>query len=421
MKTIGFFKDRFSSILKTEHLFLLSMLVVNGGNYLYNLLLGRILGPKAFADAALLITFLLLLSFVGMTFQIVTTKYCVLFNSLKKEHFIRFISKSALIFGSIIGALFFIFSKSLQTILNTQSNMMFKIIGVGIPLYFLMSVNRGIYQGEKNIFKMSVTYQTEMISRLLFTLLVVLFVPNLPTPIAVASGITLSFIFGLFPFKKTILKLPTPSKRTVLSTKNIVAFFALTAFYELTQIIINNSDVILVKHYFSNESAGLYASLALIGRVVYFVTWIFVMMLLPKAIELHKEGKNTTPLLLKNVLQLCVFSIVMVLITYFFPQTVVQIMFGKQFLVIAPLLWKYALATALFALSNVFAYYYLSIGNYIPVILAAILGCVQLLLIVLFHQSLSQVVEMQQIAMAFLLFLQLVFFFSQYKKSIRLS
>jgi hypothetical protein len=39
----------------------------------------------------------------------------------------------------------------------------------------------------------------------------------------------------------------------------------LTAFYELTQIIIN-SDIILVKHYFNNEQAGLYASLALIGE-----------------------------------------------------------------------------------------------------------------------------------------------------------
>ena len=54
----------------------------------------------------------------------------------------------------------------------------------------------------------------------------------------------------------------------------------LTACYELTQIIINNSDILLVKHYFDMLDAGLYASLALIGRVVYFVAWMFVMLLL---------------------------------------------------------------------------------------------------------------------------------------------
>ena len=52
-----------------------SMLIVNAGNYAFNLILGRFLGPVAYSDAAILITFLLIISFIGMTFQIVTTKY----------------------------------------------------------------------------------------------------------------------------------------------------------------------------------------------------------------------------------------------------------------------------------------------------------------------------------------------------------
>ena len=63
------------SKLKPEQIFMLSVLLVNGGNYLYNLLLGRILGPEAFSDAAIMITFLLALSFVAMTFQLVTAKF----------------------------------------------------------------------------------------------------------------------------------------------------------------------------------------------------------------------------------------------------------------------------------------------------------------------------------------------------------
>ena len=66
--------------LGPEQLFMVTILLVNGGNYLYNLILGRMLGPEAFSDAAILITLLLILSFVGMTFQIVTAKYAVLFE-----------------------------------------------------------------------------------------------------------------------------------------------------------------------------------------------------------------------------------------------------------------------------------------------------------------------------------------------------
>lgn len=74
-----FIKKQFTA----EQFFMFSMVFVNAGNYLYNLLLGRILGPQKFADAAILITFLLILSFVGMAFQIVTTKYIVIYDQNK--------------------------------------------------------------------------------------------------------------------------------------------------------------------------------------------------------------------------------------------------------------------------------------------------------------------------------------------------
>jgi O-antigen/teichoic acid export membrane protein len=67
--------------ISQEQLFMFSVLVVNGGNYLYNLILGRLLGPEEFADAAVLITFLLVLSFVAMSFQLMTAKFSVVFEN----------------------------------------------------------------------------------------------------------------------------------------------------------------------------------------------------------------------------------------------------------------------------------------------------------------------------------------------------
>ena len=169
----------------------------------------------------------------------------------------------------------------------------------------------------------------------------------------------------------------------------------------------------MVKYFFNNFDAGLYASLALIGRVVYFVTWMFVMILLPKVILLHKEGKNTTPILIKNLIFIGFFSFSIVIFTYLFPNFVVQIMFGNEFLNIAPLLWKYALATAFFALANVFAYYFLSLDKYIPVIIAFLFGIVQVLCIIFFHKSLEQVVLVQIFCMLVLLIIQIIYYIYQ--------
>ena len=76
----------------------------------------------------------------------------------------------------------------------------------------------------------------------------------------------------------------------------------------------------------------------------------------------------------------------------------------------APLLWQYAIATSMFALSNIFAYYYLSLDKYVPVIISGVFGMLQVALVVFYHDSLDQVVHMQIVAMAMLLIIQLAFF-----------
>ncbi|MHA7944837.1 oligosaccharide flippase family protein [Formosa sp. 3Alg 14/1] len=410
MQVISILKNK---KIEPKQVFMLSVLAVNGGNYFYNLILGRLLGPAQFADAAVLITLLLVLSFVAMTFQLVTAKFSVELETAVFSNFIASIYKNAVWVGIALGALTVVFSKQLQQVFHTTSSSMFVVFGLGVPLYFIMSVNRGVFQGKQNFKALSITYQGEMLSRLLITLgLIFLF--NLQSSVTIAIGIFVSFIIGLFPLKTEHISF---TKTFVNSThsKQIKHFFILTAFYELTQIIINNSDILLVKHYFESYEAGLYASLALIGRIVYFVAWMFVMLLLPTVVQLKKEGKETAPILFKYVSYIAVIAFSIVSVTALFPETAITLLFGKSYISVAPLLWKYALATGLFAVSNIFAYYYLSLAQYIPVIISGLFGLLQMCLVVWFHESLEQVVHMQIVAMALLLSIQLGWFVLDYK------
>ena len=47
------------------------------------------------------------------------------------------------------------------------------------------------------------------------------------------------------------------------------------------QVIINNVDILLVKHFFPSVMAGLYAAIALVGRVVYMLSWSVVSAMFP--------------------------------------------------------------------------------------------------------------------------------------------
>lgn len=395
--------------LTPEQLFMLSVLAVNGGNYLYNLILGRVLGPTQFADAAVLITFLLVLSFVAMTFQLVTAKFSVVFSNSILKQFIAKVYKNATIVGLLFGVAIVVFSSQLQTVFNTTSSKMFVIFGCGVPFYFIMSVNRGAYQGKKAFKALSITYQAEMLSRLLITLGII-FLFNIKSSWVIATGIVLSFAFGLLPLNTKLLTFKTQLPLDKTYSKQIKRFFLLTAFYELTQIIINNSDILLVKHYFEPYEAGLYASLALIGRIVYFIAWMFVMLLLPAVVELHKHGKETASVLFKYVGYIASISLLIVVACMCCPQLIITILFGDAYISMAPLLWKYAIATSMFAVSNIFAYYYLSLDKYIPVIISGVFGLLQVALVVFYHSSLDEVVHMQIIAMAILLVIQVMFF-----------
>jgi len=131
---------------------------------------------------------------------------------------------------------------------------------------------------------------------------------------------------------------------------------------------------------------------------------------LPTVVQLKKEGKATAPILFKYVGYISVIASAIVFVCALCPETGIIILFGESYLPMAPLLWKYALATGLFAISNIFAYYYLSLDRYVPVIFSGLFGLLQMLLVIFFHDSLEQVVHMQIAAMFLLLVFQITYF-----------
>lgn len=415
MKTIS---QTLKKRLRPEQIFMLSGLLVNGGNYLYNLVLGRFLGPAQFADAALLITLLLVLSFVAMTFQLGMTRFVAQQEGQKQHAYIKWIWKKAMNFGLLLGVLLVVFSNTFQQVFKTESSIIFIIFGVSIPIYFMMSTRRGIQQGNQDFVGLSGSYQLEMLARLLCTFLFVMIWQEQPL-LGVVLGIGISFLAGLFA-KKDRIKIIKP--QLALSTQEkakVRIFLLLTALYEGAQIVCNNSDILLVKHFFPSQEAGLYASLALIGRVVYFITWMFVMLLLPKVVELKKRGVSTVGVLHNYLSITGGLAIFLVVLCFLAPEFIVSSFFGSEYISIAPLLGWYALATALFSVSNVFAYYFMSLDRYVPIVISVLFGLIQIFSIFIFHATLFEVIMVQVWVMGTLLLLQYLHYRWQNSKFVK--
>ena len=385
-----------------EQWFMISAMIVNLGNYLYNLIVGRMLGPSGFADASLLVTMLLVLSFLAMTFQLTAAKFSAEMDGEESQLLVSLMSRYGLVVGAVISLCMVLFSNQLQLFFQSQSAWMYIIFALCVPLYFLMSVGRGHVQGIRNFRQLSISYQVEMLIRLCGTV-ALLRLLDVDPAISISLGILASVALGYLPIRNKRVK-PISSAGRI--TKTLLVFATYTLVYELSQVLINNTDILLVKHYFAAEEAGLYAALAMIGRVVFFIAWMFAMILLPHVVAAEKAGKDSRTLLWKYMGYTAVLGAIITGVSYMLPELIVHILFGTAYVEIASLLWLYALATSLFAVANMFAYYFLSRSVYGPIYLTFIVGLLQIFGLVAFHDTLLQVVLLQLVLMGILLIAQ---------------
>jgi O-antigen/teichoic acid export membrane protein len=177
------------------------------------------------------------------------------------------------------------------------------------------------------------------------------------------------------------------------------------------QVIINNIDILLVKHYFASDPAGIYAAISQIGRLLYFASWFGVVnAMFPVTAAAGVGEKNGgvdqktkahgigLPLML--VLGL---SLLFIAIAAIFPHMIMGVIFGSRFIDIGWLLALYAAATGLYSLSVVFIAYEMSrrIANtgWLQLMFsgALVLG------IALFHGSLREVIMVRIALMALML------------------
>lgn len=390
-----------AGLLRGGALLFVSATLVNVGNYLFNLILGRWLGPAAFADLSLIVTLFLVTSFLTAGVQTPAGRFSAIFAAERNLASIaglrRLSSRVALLIGLSLAAVFVLGAPLWASFFSASSPMPFILFGLFVPFFVLQGVDRGLLQGRTRFGFLAGTYQVEMWSRLLLSLIFVALGWGVNGAV---GGIAFSFVAAWLIARRVAADLPAAQPLAPLLRKEVLLFTGPVLVAQLGQILINNSDVLIVRRFFPAEEAGLYASLALTGRIVFFATWSVVTAMFPIVAQRYSRGQPHRHLLFVSLGVVLAGSLIIVAITYLFPEAIVQVLFGPAYLAIAPLLWVYALATMFYALANVVINYRLSIGSTGGTYLAIAAGVAQVALLWTFHASLSQVVLIQLALMA---------------------
>ena len=179
----------------------------------------------------------------------------------------------------------------------------------------------------------------------------------------------------------------------VAEARQAIVFF-------VVQVIISNIDILMVKHFFTADLAGLYAAIALVGRLLYFATWSVSSAMFPLSAGERDEGDSRRVLVI-SIGFVAVLATVFVSFLASFPHFVIRTLFGAGFHVpntnVEGLLTMNALAMAVYALAVVLITYEMSrrVANtawfQLLVSGAVVLG------IYAYHSSLMQVIVVQQV------------------------
>lgn len=201
------------------------------------------------------------------------------------------------------------------------------------------------------------------------------------------ASILLGFIPLRFLFKKT------DKTKVVISKREIFAYAIPTTIAVLGLTSFISMDVILVRHFFNSEQAGLYAGLSLVGRVIFYFTGPIPMVMFPLIIKRHALGKNFNNLFYLAILLVLLPSFSIMVFYFFFPGFVVNLFLGgKNYLQIVPYIGLIGFFITIFNILNVCVNFFLSLKKTNIAWVVAVGAIMQIILISLFHQSFYQII-----------------------------
>lgn len=422
MQYIQKIKD--SSFLKHNAIFFFGSIAVGALNYAYYPIVGRLMDPSTFGElqvvVSLFLQFTIFLNVLGM----ITVNIVANYKDTDKAHRMIFeIEKLAVHMAVGLLIVSILTGEFLRQQLKFDSMLPFVALSlallVSIPLTFrsayararqrfgIASMSQLIGAGVKIIFSallvilgLGVTGAVGGI--ILAQLAAFLYAARYATRVGFTRPVDTNY--GTLPDIKTVLP---EIKYTA------VVFIGL-----LTITLMMSMDVILVKYFFDAHTAGLYAGIATVARIIFFVAAPIAQVLMP-LVKTTQTDKQNNLLLLKSVGLTTGVAGMALLVCMVAPELIVRLLMGVEYVEYASILPTLALVVFIISIVNLVVMYYLSLRRTM-VMYIGIIGIVVLLgLVMMWHDTLHAVVNSMLLGSLFTMFTTGIYVLVNLRRGVR--
>lgn len=214
-----------------------------------------------------------------------------------------------------------------------------------------------------------------------------------PELIYAAATISLlaSFIFETLYISRRSSKTQTVAV-TRAESKLSLRFYVTSLLSSLSAISYITLDVLLAKTFLSPESAGVYGYLSLAGKMVFFIGSMFSQFVIPYVSRDIGAGRNPRTSFLRLVALVGSANLLAVSVFGFLGSYTAPILWGSNASLIIPYLPLYTVAMALFSMTSLIITYEQLRKRYLFPIAGFILSLLQVLGMLLVHNSIESLV-----------------------------
>jgi O-antigen/teichoic acid export membrane protein len=384
-----------------------SMVLLSGSglttaiNLVYNIAVARFLGPRGFAHATVVYTLLTLLSAVTLSAQIVASKVVAQQSSAEGRTAVyRLFHRASWACGIPVALLLVGFQHTIADYLNLDDPALVAIIAIGAALYIPLGSRRGFIQGTCGFRSLATNLVSEQAARLVGSLAMILLGYGVRGVIVANSAAIAIAYFGARVKLTGHLRNPLRLSYAVHETCQAVVFFA-------GQMIITNSSIVLVNHFFQAREAGIYAVVAMVGRVMLSFSQAVVNSTFPLVAGTRHEDRRDLSVIATSLVLVFGSGLAVSVALCVAPTSLWIHLFGQAFAAgqynIPGLLAIYALATVIYSLGAVIITFEMSYKITSTSWSQLIFSGVLIFAIIRYHSSLREVI-LVQLALMMILF-----------------
>lgn len=388
-------------LLANSFIFFAGTIVLSVFNYLYNSMMGRFLGPADYSVLGALLAFISIITLPTNAISTVAMHFSAHYHAKNEDPkikgFLLKLTRNLGALGIVIAIFIAALSGPIANFLHLPSRTPVLIIAPVLIFFILLPLNRGILQGLQNFTQAILNQNIDPLLKLLLGLLLV------KLGLGVNGALLALFVSSLIGYLASYLPLrsilQTNASPMVKIPKDIGKYSVVALIAFLLATVLMNVDILLVKHLLEPYQAGLYTALSTVGKIVLFVTTPVVSVMFPMISDLKGREEKHYHILAQSFILTTLIGALCLSFYYLFPQLVVKILYGSQYLSIASLLGFFGVTMLLYSLINLWVNYYLSIGNNFFVVFLAVSVVTEIAMLFNHHDSFAAIIQSLLVAM----------------------